>query len=159
VTELVSEYTFTDWISLGNLAPVHFASKVFSLPLKTKQNSKGVFTEHEMFMIMAVVFTSVFFDVDPTKSFPLHFASRAVSQQLGSAIESHVKSIGHPGFLSAIIDSFRDDDNVLKEYGDQLIKKLLDSGLGVSDVTYSQILPTAVSMVHNQARMVSDGAT
>ncbi|GAB1211644.1 hypothetical protein ATERTT37_000768 [Aspergillus terreus] len=138
---------------LGNLAPVHFASKVFSLPLKTKQNSKGVFTEHEMFMIMAVVFTSVFFDVDPTKSFPLHFASRAVSQQLGSAIESHVKSIGHPGFLSAIIDSFRDDDNVLKEYGDQLIKKLLDSGLGVSDVTYSQILPTAVSMVHNQARM------
>ncbi|KAF9893021.1 hypothetical protein FE257_012432 [Aspergillus nanangensis] len=138
---------------IGNLAPVHFASKLFSLPLKTKGNSKGVFTENEMFMIMSVVFTSLFFDVDPTKSFSLHHAARAVSQQLGTAVEGHVKSINHPGFLSAIIDSFRDDENVLKEYGDQLIKQLLESGHGVSDVTYTQIMPTAISMVHNQASM------
>ncbi|KAB8072987.1 heme peroxidase [Aspergillus leporis] len=138
---------------IGNLAPVHFASKLFSLPLKVKENSRGVFTENEMFMIMAVIFTSIFFDVDTTKSFSLHHAARAASQQLGQIIESHVKSINSPGFLSGFIDSFRGDHNVLKEYGDQLIKKLLESGLGVSDVTYSQVLPAAVAMIHNQAQM------
>ncbi|KAE8355189.1 heme peroxidase [Aspergillus coremiiformis] len=138
---------------VGNLAPVHFASKLFSLPLKTKENSRGVFTDNEIFMIMAVIFSSIFFDVDKTKSFSLHHAARAVSQQLGQSVEGHVKSINSPGFLSGVIDSFRNDHNVLKEYGDQLIKRLLESGLGVSDVTYSQVLPTAVAMVHNQAQM------
>jgi linoleate 10R-lipoxygenase len=123
--------------------------------LKVKENSRGVFTENEMFMIMAVIFTSIFFDVDTTKSFSLHHAARAASQQLGQIIESHVKSINSPGFLSGFIDSFRGDHNVLKEYGDQLIKKLLESGLGVSDVTYSQVLPAAVAMIHNQAQMAS----
>lgn len=134
--------------------PVHFVSKVFSLPLKTKSNPRGIFTEHEMFMIMAVIFTSTFFDVDPTKSFPLQHAARAVSQELGKVVEAHVKSINHPGFLHGIIDSFRDDHNALKDYGDQLIKRLLESGLGVSDVTWGQILPAAVEMVHTQSQMV-----
>ncbi|PYH33482.1 peroxidase/cytochrome P450 family protein [Aspergillus neoniger CBS 115656] len=138
---------------VGNLVPVHFVSKVFSLPLKTKSNPHGIFTEHEMFMIMAVIFTSTFFDVDPTKSFPLQHAARAVSQELGKVVEAHVKSINHPGFLHGIIDSFRDDHNALKDYGDQLIKRLLESGLGVSDVTWGQILPAAVEMVHTQSQM------
>ncbi|OGM41008.1 fatty acid oxygenase [Aspergillus bombycis] len=138
---------------IGNLAPVHFASKLFSLPLKTKESSRGVFTENETFMSMAVIFNSIFFDVDKTKSFSLHHAARAVSQQLGHSVESHVKSISSPGFLSGIIGHRHNDHNALKEYGDQLIKKLLESGLGVSDVTYSQVLPAAVAMVHNQAQM------
>lgn len=103
---------------------------------------------------MAVVFNSVFFDIDPPKSFQLHKAAQAVSEQLGNIIEGHVKSISSPGFLSRFIDSFSDDHNVLKEYGDQLIKKLLDSGLGVSEVTWSQVFPAAVAMSHNQSQMV-----
>ncbi|KAJ1708427.1 fatty acid oxygenase PpoC [Aspergillus flavus] len=138
---------------IGNLAPVHFASKLFSLPLKTKENSRGVFTDNETFMSMAVIFTSIFFDVDKTKSFSLHHAARAVAEQLGHSVENHVKSINSPSFLSGIIGNRRNDHNALKEYGDQLIKKLLESGLGVSDVTYSQVLPAAVAMVHNQAQM------
>lgn len=144
----------TNCASVGNLAPVHFASKLFSLPLKAGDNSRGVFTEHEMYKIMAVVFNSVFFDIDPTKSFQLHKAAQAVSEQLGSLIEAHVKSISSPGFLSRFIDSFSDDHNALKEYGDQLIKKLLDSGLDVSEVTWSQVFPAAVAMSHNQSQMV-----
>ncbi|PLN78616.1 peroxidase [Aspergillus taichungensis] len=138
---------------VGNLAPVHFASKLFSLPLKTGDNSRGVFTEHEMYKIMAVVFNSVFFDIDPPKSYQLHKAAQAVSEQLGSLIEGHVKSISSPGFLSRFIDSFSDDHNALKEYGDQLIKKLLDSGLDVSEVTWSHVFPAAVAMSHNQSQM------
>ncbi|PYH92083.1 peroxidase [Aspergillus ellipticus CBS 707.79] len=138
---------------VGNLAPVHFVSKIFSLPLKTNHNPRGIFTEHEMFMIMAVIYSSTFFDVDPTKAFQLHRAARAVSQEIGQVVEAHVKSISSPSFLSSIIDSFRDDHNAIKDYGDQLIKRLLESGLGVSDATWGQIMPTAIEVVHNQAQM------
>ncbi|KAL3479184.1 heme peroxidase [Aspergillus californicus] len=138
---------------VGNIVPARFASKLLSLPLKTKKN-KGVFSDHEMFMSLAVIYTAVFFDDDSSKSFPLRHAANAVSQQLGSHVESHVKSISSPGFLSRVIENFRDEDNnALQELGDQLIKKLVESGLGVSDITWGEILPTAVELVHGQAQM------
>jgi linoleate 10R-lipoxygenase len=123
--------------------------------LKTKENSKGVLSDYEIFMALAVIYTAIFFDVDSSKSFPLRHAANAVSQLLGSSVESHVKSISSPGFLSRVIDNFRDDHNALQELGDQLIKRLVESGLSVSDITWGEILPTAVELVHGQAQMVS----
>ncbi|KKA23635.1 Peroxidase [Rasamsonia emersonii CBS 393.64] len=138
---------------VGNLAHVHFASNIFSLPLKTKEHPRGIFTEHEMYMIMAVIFTCIFFDLDPAKSFPLRQAARAVAQQLGKIIEANVKSVSATGFLSSFIDSFRRNDNALADYGIHMIRRLLDSGLSASEITWSQVLPTAVAMVPNQAQV------
>ncbi|KAI9368890.1 heme peroxidase [Aspergillus egyptiacus] len=138
---------------VGNLVPARFASKLLSLPLKTEDNHKGVFTEYEIFMALAVIYTAIFFDVDSTKSFPLRHAANAVSQQLGTHVESHVKSISSPGFFSRVIDNFRDDHNALQELGDQLIKSLAESGLSTSEITWGQILPSAVELVHGQAKM------
>lgn len=47
---------------VGNLAHVHFASNVFSLPLKTKEQPRGVFSEHEMYMALAVSLSYSFND-------------------------------------------------------------------------------------------------
>ncbi|OJJ51688.1 hypothetical protein ASPZODRAFT_55528 [Penicilliopsis zonata CBS 506.65] len=138
---------------VGNLAHVHFASNVFSLPLKTKENPRGIFTEHEMYMIMAVIFTCIFFDVDPAKSFPLRHAAHAVSQQLGAIIEANVKSIGGSGLISSLMDGFRRNHNALQEYGVHMVRRLFESGLGASDITWSQIIPTATAMVPNQAQV------
>ncbi|KKK18193.1 hypothetical protein AOCH_005304 [Aspergillus ochraceoroseus] len=138
---------------VGNLVPVHFASKLLSLPLRDKANPKGVFTEYEMYIALVVMYTGIFFDVDPSKSFPLRKAANAVSEQLGQLVESHVKSVNSSGFLSSIIHNLHDEHNVLKEFGDQLIHRLLEGGLGVSEVTWGQIMPAAVEIVHGQARM------
>ncbi|KAL5002235.1 heme peroxidase [Aspergillus recurvatus] len=138
---------------VGNIVPARFASKLLSLPLKSKESSKGIFTDHEIFMALAVIYNAVFFDADSTKSYPLRKAADAVSKELGSHVESHVKSVSSPGFLSRVIDNFRDDHNALKDLGDQLIKRLAEGGLSVSDITYGQILPTAVELVHGQAQM------
>ena len=43
----------------------------------------------------------------------------------------------------------------LAEYGVDLVKKLHDGGLDVSEITWLQILPTAGAMVANQAQVVS----
>lgn len=38
---------------IGNLVNVHFAAEVFSLPLKTKANPRGIYSETELYTVMA----------------------------------------------------------------------------------------------------------
>lgn len=103
-------------------------------------------------MALAAIFTSIFFDLDPAKSFSLRHAAHAVAQQLGQAVESNIKSSN--SFLSGLLGGSK-GNNAVEEYGVKIIKQLLDSGLGASEITWSQILPAAVAMVPNQAQVVS----
>lgn len=108
-----------------------------------------------MFMIMAAVFACIFFDMDPAKSFPLRQAAHAAAQKLGQVVEANVKSVSATGLLSSLFDGFRENHNALEEYGIHMIRRLLDSGLDVSATTWSQVMPTAIAMVPNQAQVVS----
>ena len=139
---------------VGNLAQTHFAAEVFCLPLKTEQNPRGVFAEEELYLIMALVFTCIFFDADPAKSFPLRQGSRTVTQQLGNIMQMMVEPMSLPGsgVMANIIDRFH-KHSPLSHYGMHMIIQLLKSGLGVKDVVWSQILPTAGGMVANQAQL------
>ncbi|KAF2141807.1 uncharacterized protein K452DRAFT_287766 [Aplosporella prunicola CBS 121167] len=138
---------------VGNLSHVHFAANMFSLPLKTKKNPRGVFSEHEMYMALAVIFTCIFFDMDPAKSFPLHRAANAVSKSLGKIIEANVKSVSLTGVISNLADSYRENESFLKDYGVHMVRRLLDAGLSAEEVTWSQVFPTACAMVPNQAQV------
>ena len=84
---------------VGNLAHVHFAANMFLLPLKTAQNTKGIFTEHELWMAMSVIFTAIFFDFEPTKSFPVHVVAKKLATMLGKLIEANIKSITATSFV------------------------------------------------------------
>lgn len=133
---------------------------MFSLPLKTAEWPKGVFTEHEMYMAISVIFICIFFDFDAVKSFPIHMAARAVAKSLGKLIEANVKNVNSTGVLASVWDAHMDNKiggsrMYLKDYGVHMIKRLLDSGLSVEDVTWSQILPVSCAMVPNQAQVVS----
>jgi linoleate 10R-lipoxygenase len=139
--------------SVGNLAHVHFAANIFSLPLKTDTNPHGVFTEHEMFEIMALIFTAIFFDVDPVKSFFLRHKAREAAEKFGKLVEMKVKAISNSGFLATVLGKRRANKNALYHYGVHMVERLLHSGLDAEQVTWSQILPTAISMVPNQAQV------
>lgn len=138
---------------VGNLAHVHFASALFGLHLKTEENPRGLFTEHEMYMILATIFSALFFDVDATKSFSLNRASAAVSQQLGNVVEATVKADTNSRLLSGLMDNFRPHDNALREYGTAALRRLQESGLSASQITWSQIIPTIVGIVPNQGQV------
>ncbi|KAJ5439701.1 Linoleate 10R-lipoxygenase [Penicillium daleae] len=138
---------------VGNLAHIHFASTLFGLPLKTEQNPRGLFTEHEMYMILTTIYSALFFDVDATKSYSLNHASTAVSQQLGNVVEGTVKADTNSGLLSGLMDNFRPHDNALREYGTAALRRLEESGLSASQITWSQIIPTIVGMVPNQSQV------
>lgn len=140
--------------SVGNLAHVHFAANVFSLPLKTDTSPHGVYSEQEMYMVLAVIFTCIFFDLDPAKSFPLRMAAKAVTQQLGKLVEANVKMVNATGFIAGIVDGMHQNHNPLTDYGVHMVRRLLKSGLDTSEITWSQIVPTAGAMVANQAQVV-----
>lgn len=53
---------------IGNIVHTHFAANVLSLPLKTDENFRGIFSEHELYMMLAIVYVCVFFDLDLAKS-------------------------------------------------------------------------------------------
>ncbi|KAJ5887878.1 hypothetical protein N7495_007919 [Penicillium taxi] len=138
---------------VGNAAHVHFASALFGLPLKTEANTQGLFTEQEMYMILTTIYTALFFDIDAPKSYSLNRAAAAVSQQLGYVVEATVKADVNSGLLAGLMDSFRPHTNALREFGSSALKRLQDSGLSSSQITWSQIIPTIVAMVPNQGQV------
>ncbi|GJC85452.1 psi-producing oxygenase A [Colletotrichum liriopes] len=137
---------------VGNIAHVHFASRVFNLPLKTHQNPKGVFTEQEMYQILAAIFICIFFDIDPVKSFPLRQSAKEVTMKLGKLIETNVKITTKIGFRGLFTGS-ADKEDPLASYGTNMIKGLAKAGLSAYDIAWSQILPTSGAMVPNQAQV------
>ncbi|KKY29272.1 putative fatty acid oxygenase [Phaeomoniella chlamydospora] len=138
---------------VDNSAHCHFAANVFSLPMKTKENPNGVFTEHELYAIIALIFTAIFFDFEPTKSFPLRMAATKFAHKLGGLIEANVKATSITAPVSSIVDSFRENHNALHSYGVHMIRELLKSGLSIYEVAWSQILPVATAMIPNQAQV------
>lgn len=134
---------------------MHFAAHVFGLPLKTKGNPRGIFTEHELYMSNAVIFQAIFFDYDLLRSYPLRQAARAVARKLGEVVEINVKSLTSTGIISHFIDGLRKQDNPLSEYGTNVVQKLFESGLNAHEVTWTQILPAVISMVPKLGQIVS----
>ena len=108
-----------------------------------------------MYMVLAIIFTCIFFDQDPAKSFPLRLAAKAVTQQLGNLVESNVKMVNATGWIAGIVDGMHQQHSPLTDYGVHMVRRLLDSGMGVSEITWSQIMPTVGAMIANQAQVVS----
>lgn len=132
---------------------------MFALPLKTDENPRGIFSEQELWTLMSVIFTAIFFDFEPTKSYPLRIVAKKLSTMLGKLIEANVKSVSATSFASKFVDGFRENHNALADYGVHMIRRLVESGLGPYEIAFGQIMPTAIAMVPNQSQVVRPRAT
>ncbi|KAF2760619.1 hypothetical protein EJ05DRAFT_436627 [Pseudovirgaria hyperparasitica] len=137
---------------VGNLAHVHFCAELFMLPLKT-DNRPGVFTEHELYLIMTAVFAAIFFDLDPGSSFSLRQKAAKATQTLGKLVEANVQEIKAGGIISSAMQLIWPESSPLQDYGKKLIKRLLDTDTSVHDLVWGQILGTAGGMVSNQGQL------
>lgn len=135
-------------------AQVHFTAAVFCLPLKSDQNPRGVYTESELYSVMALTLTCIFFNGDPTESFSLHQKAREAAQQLGKLLILNIQLIRKTGFVTSWMNSLCGND-VLPQYGVHLIRRMLQKGLSPQEIVWTHILPTASGMVANQAQLFS----
>jgi linoleate 8R-lipoxygenase / 9,12-octadecadienoate 8-hydroperoxide 8R-isomerase len=136
-----------------NLAQAHFAAEVFCIPIKTEANPNGIYSEHEAYMVMALVFTCVFFDADPMKTFPLRQASYEFTQQLGELMEGLIHLSTNNGWLSGFLPKSKKSS--LPIYGAHMVKMLLQGGYDIKELVWTHILPTAGGMVANQGQLLS----
>ena len=102
---------------------------------------------------MALVFICIFFDVDPANSFPLRQTARKLTQQLGEIMETLVVPEAKGSIVVNTVLGLLHKHSTLSEYGLHTIHQLLESGLSIKDIVWSQILPTAGGMIANQAQL------
>ena len=125
--------------------------------METKKNPTGVYTDSQLFCVMALVYTYIFFDRDPFNSFPLRQAARRLTQQLGEILETLIApEAKEPIHFKGFIGLFHNKHTVQSEYGRHTIQKLFESGLSTKDIIWSQILPTAGGMIANQAQLFAE---
>ena len=136
------------------LAHTHFSASLFSLPLKTVENPRGIYTEQELSLILSVLFFAIFYDIDPTKSFALKNAAKTLAKTLGTLVLLNVESVAHFGKIAELIEKIH-TKSPLEDYGTHTIERLLQSGLSVKEVVWGQLMPTASSMVANQSQLFS----
>lgn len=121
--------------------------------MKTAENPHGIYSESQLYSLMALVFTCIFYDADPAKSFPLRQAARKLTQQLGQIMEALVVPELAHALVGNLLEHLHKKKSVLSMYGSHMIHQLHKSGLGAKQLIWSQILPTAGGMVANQGQL------
>ncbi|KAF1951021.1 hypothetical protein CC80DRAFT_575965 [Byssothecium circinans] len=116
---------------VGNLAPVHFASELFMLPLKTAERARGIFTATELYTILSSTAILEQGTLDSAQSVALEVKTHTPLQTLGKVAEANVKALGKSGIVSSLMSLIVPDDiddpepTELKSYGEKLLKRLL----------------------------------
>lgn len=143
---------------ITNLVSVHFCAQIFDLPLKTDEHPHGVFSEQELYLVLAAVFVCVFFDADPVHSFEIHEIAYDACQKLGNIVQANVTSIKDTGVVSNFIQYFlaNKEETSLHMFGVRTIQTLLRSGMDVHQLVWGHILGTAGGMVPNQGQLFSE---
>lgn len=126
---------------------MHFVSRLFSLPLRTATNTKGLYTEDELYAVLALIYVTIYLNMDPVKTYPLQQAASTVSEQLSKLIETSVGGV--TGWFGG-----GDKSDPLAAHGTDLIKTLSKSGLNSYAIAWEQVLPTIESMVPIQGTVV-----
>ena len=65
---------------------------------------------------------------------------------------ANVEFVHKAGFIANLVNRLHRHDS-LTDYGIHMIERLLDSGLPPSEIVWTHILPSASSMVANQAQL------
>ena len=137
---------------VGNLVYTHLAARMFNLPLKSRDNPKGVFSEQELYQTLSSIYVCTFADANPAHSFSLRQSAKEAAGALACTIETNVKLATTLGMRGLYTAKYKDD--ALSSYGVNVAKALKKAGLSAHEITWSQILP-AISAMAPKTQVVS----
>lgn len=154
--------------SVINLVTVRWvANYIMGIPLKTKADPKGLFTEQEVYDMLSLLFTCALMNVQPEHSWTLEHAALQVVEVLQKVIAQNVKDVspGHPvSQLLGFISSFVWPTETRKPYHEflarlqeserpirELVAQVLGLALGGS-MTFAQSVAQIVDFYMDDAR-------
>ncbi|KAI0081382.1 heme peroxidase [Panus rudis PR-1116 ss-1] len=142
-----------------NLVSVHWvADYLAGIPLKTKANPKGLFTEQEVYDMLALMFTCVFINVQPEHGWALTHGAKQIGDVVLQLIEKSIneaspKTSSNPisGIFNAVTSLFRATDEKLCY---PFLRKLADTGRPMDELV-AQVIGLAVGSSVNYAQAVA----
>ena len=138
---------------ISNLAPIHFVSMVFAIPLKTRRNQWGLLTGTELFSLTAALSTCLFRDnVGPVGLFPLRLVTRDLTQKLANLLELNLRLVGKTGFFYGVWNLFHRHESS-PYHGLHTTQTLLGSKIPIKELIWLHILPAIAAMVSSQSRL------
>jgi cytochrome P450 len=123
---------------VANLVNARFSASVFSLPIKTAESPRGIYTEQELYQVLTIIFICIFFDADVAKSFQVREASRLLAQQLGELILMNVEAVANAGFIADVLAKLH-KTSPLTDYGTHMIQRLIEGKVSAKDVVWTHL--------------------
>lgn len=132
-----------------------FMAEMFHVPLKLPNHPSGTFTAQEFYTVNALLFAYVFLDFDTANSMALQLGAQAGTAAFGQVMKL-VCSMVYDDHFAKFKELLRiGQKNVIPDYGTNMIRRLLEGGKSVDEVTWT-IIPTIAAGVATQAQGVSD---
>jgi len=123
---------------VANLVNARFAASVFSLPIKTDESPRGIYTEQEMYQVLSICFISIFFNADIAKSFQIREAAHMLAQQLGELILLNTEAIAATGLIADVLAKLHQTSG-LTDYGTHMIQRFLENKMPIKEIVWSQM--------------------
>lgn len=137
-----------------NMVNVRFSAALFCLPIKTDESPRGIYTEQDLYLVLTMLFTAIFFDADPANSFKVNNLARDLTQQLGTLVALNAEAVSKVGVVADIVHKIGNGSSSkapsLAHYGTHMIQRLLEKGKSVEEVVWGTILPMSAASVANQ---------
>ncbi|KAK3985352.1 heme peroxidase [Cladorrhinum sp. PSN332] len=137
-----------------SVATTNIMSSLFALPLKTETTNhpRGRYTEQEMFHLLVILFSSVFFDgADVAKSFGLREKAEELAKELGEAMVLSYKNAGKKAHGRG-----KGDDEMLPNFGIKLVERFVQlAGGDVEKAVWGSMLMTLAAAVANQTQLLA----
>ncbi|TDZ48293.1 Linoleate diol synthase [Colletotrichum trifolii] len=138
-----------------NLTNTRFNAALFCLPIKNEDSPWGVYTDQELYMVLATLFQCVFLDADIANSFKLRTIARELGQDLGKIVGLVAQTISKAGLITDIVAKIREGEASLPTFGNHLIERLLADGNDVDEVVWGTIMPVVTANVTNQSQVMA----
>ncbi|KAH8099451.1 heme peroxidase [Cristinia sonorae] len=142
-----------------NLVSVHWAADyLIGIPLKTKANPKGMFTEQEVYDIFSLLFTCVFINVQPEHGWTLRTQAKQVGDVINSLIEKSLNEVSPKTAGNPIVGLFSAVSNIIwpasKKPCYPFLSNLAQSGRPIDELV-GNVIGLAVGSSVNYAQAVA----
>ncbi|KAF2860876.1 linoleate diol synthase [Piedraia hortae CBS 480.64] len=135
---------------VGYRAHPRFCAKLFGIQLRDPdQCDPGEFTESSFLAALTSVFTTVFYDIEPAKSFALHQRAKEAARHLGATLELIID------FL-AVNDTLPNGSphDELHQWGHHMLRSLHAQEPNVDTLIWTNLIGTLGGMCTNQVQIL-----
>ncbi|KAG1740010.1 heme peroxidase [Suillus lakei] len=117
--------------------PLHWAAtEIASIPLKTKKHPHGVYTESQLFDMLAEIYQFVFLEVEPANYMPMRQRVKEHVQELTHLIKSALGSAGSKLPFAGLIGTMSGLFGKKKNHN-EIVKRLFEFGCSTEHVINS----------------------